>query len=106
MSHQLTEFTFVHNTHIPDVKFDCAFGILACFDPLEAYFEILNGRVPPGRGEVQEAGGDRTSKVSMQNNAATAADVGLSRKEIHEARAIRDAEKREARMTFCDGADG
>ena len=26
---------------------------------------------------------------------ATAADVGLSRKEIHEARAIRDAEKRD-----------
>jgi hypothetical protein len=31
----------------------------------------------------------------MNGNAAAAADVGLSRKEIHEARALRDAEKRD-----------
>ena len=48
-----------------------------------------------GRGEVQKAGGDRVSKVSKQNNAPTVADVGQSRKEIHEARTIRDAEKRD-----------
>jgi hypothetical protein len=44
------------------------------------------------RGEVQIPGGDRVSKVSKQNNAATVADIGLTRKEIHEARQIRDAE--------------
>jgi hypothetical protein len=44
------------------------------------------------RGEVQNPGGDRVSKVSKQNNAATVADIGLTRKEIHEARQIRDAE--------------
>ncbi|MDA9440239.1 hypothetical protein XH98_14145 [Bradyrhizobium sp. CCBAU 51745] len=48
------------------------------------------------RGEVQTAGRDRVSKVSKENNAPTAADVGLSRKEIHEARQIRDVEKRDS----------
>ena len=46
--------------------------------------------------------GDTTVPI---RKVATAADLGLSRKEIHEARAIRDAENREARMTFCDGAN-
>lgn len=45
------------------------------------------------RGEVPKAGGDRVSKVSKQNNAATTADIGISRKDIHEARIIRDAER-------------
>ncbi len=49
------------------------------------------------RGEVQAHGGDRTSKVSDRSvaPAPTAADLGLSRKEIHEARLIRDAEQAE-----------
>ena len=43
------------------------------------------------RGEVigRNGGGDTTVPV---RNAATAADIGLTRKEIHEARTIRDAE--------------
>jgi hypothetical protein len=47
------------------------------------------------RGEVigRKGGGDTTVPV---RNAATAADVGLTRKEIHEARAIRDAEARDS----------
>lgn len=45
------------------------------------------------RGEVQKPGGDRVSNVPDRNNAPTVADIGLSRKEIHEARALRDAEK-------------
>lgn len=40
------------------------------------------------RGEVRTVG-----NVPEQNNTPTAADVGLSRKEIHEARQIRDAEE-------------
>ena len=44
------------------------------------------------RGEVvgRNGGGDTTVPV---RNAATAADIGLTRKQIHEARAVRDAEK-------------
>jgi hypothetical protein len=42
------------------------------------------------RGEVARHGGVR-SKVAG-SDLATAADVGLSRKEIHEARSIRDAQ--------------
>jgi hypothetical protein len=46
------------------------------------------------RGEVQSPGGDRMSKVPDRNNApATVAQLGLSRKEIHEDRKLRDAEK-------------
>ena len=44
------------------------------------------------RGEVQTPGGDRTSIVSDRNNAPSVSDLGLTRKEIHEARQIRDAE--------------
>jgi hypothetical protein len=49
-----------------------------------------------GRGEVGQPR-TRTDLVPKKNGvrAATAADVGLSRKEIHEARQIRDAEKRD-----------
>lgn len=43
------------------------------------------------RGEVQKPGGDRTSIVGASNNAPTAADLGLGRDEIHEARKLRDA---------------
>lgn len=44
------------------------------------------------RGEVARHG--RTSDVQLGNvTPATAADIGLSRKDIHEARIIRDAEK-------------
>jgi hypothetical protein len=44
------------------------------------------------RGEVQSHGGDK-SKVGDHNFAPTAADIGLRRDEIHEARKLRDAEK-------------
>lgn len=44
------------------------------------------------RGEVQGQGGDRVSKVPDGNVAPTAADIGLDRKMIYEARQIRDAE--------------
>ena len=42
------------------------------------------------RGEVKRNGGDRTSVEDR--NTASAADLGLRRDEIHEARRIRDAE--------------
>lgn len=45
-----------------------------------------------GRGEIGQSGA-RTDLVTNGNEVApSAADVGLSRKEIHEARIIRDAE--------------
>lgn len=43
------------------------------------------------RGEVQSRGGDRMSKVPVRNIAPTAAEIGLNRKEIHDARQVRDA---------------
>jgi len=46
------------------------------------------------RGELAKRGGDRLTKVPNGNNAPTAADIGLSRKDIHEARKIRDAEQK------------
>jgi hypothetical protein len=45
------------------------------------------------RGEVQKPGGDRVSNVPDRNNAPTVSDLGLSRKDIHEARLVRDAER-------------
>lgn len=45
------------------------------------------------RGEVQKPGGDRVSNVPGRNNAPTVSDLGLSRKDIHEARLVRDAER-------------
>ena len=47
------------------------------------------------RGEVQKAGGNRTSIIPEGNNAPTISEIGLSAKEIHEARQIRDAEEAE-----------
>ncbi|WP_412507303.1 hypothetical protein [Roseovarius sp. SYSU LYC5161] len=44
------------------------------------------------RGEVQRAGGDRTSIVAGHNNAPTTDDLGLRRDQIFEARQLRDAE--------------
>ncbi|MCC5976324.1 MAG: hypothetical protein JJT81_20070 [Rubellimicrobium sp.] len=44
------------------------------------------------RGEIQRHGGDRSSKVSGENLAPTVSGLGLTRKEIHEARLLRDAE--------------
>jgi len=44
------------------------------------------------RGEVQSPGGDRVSNVPNQNNAPTVSDIGLTRKDIHEARLVRNAE--------------
>jgi hypothetical protein len=46
------------------------------------------------RGEVQKVGGDRTSNIPKQNNVPKVADVGLTSKQVHEARAVRDAEKK------------
>lgn len=51
------------------------------------------------RGEVQAAGGNRGNQhvaiIPDGKNAATVSDIGLSSKQIHEARQIRDAEERE-----------
>ena len=44
------------------------------------------------RGEIQRHGGDRVSKVSVEKLAPTVADLGLSKKEVHDARHLRDAE--------------
>lgn len=46
------------------------------------------------RGEVANNGGKRGNQFASvpRENTATAADIGLSRKDIHEARIIRDAE--------------
>ncbi len=44
------------------------------------------------RGEVAQIG-DNLPSVPKQNAKPTAADIGISRKEIHEARIIRDAER-------------
>jgi hypothetical protein len=47
------------------------------------------------RGDIQRHGGDRSSKVSGENLAPTVSDLGLTRKEVHEARLLRDAEAAE-----------
>ena len=44
------------------------------------------------RGEVVGAHNGAKNRVLSENAIATAADIGLSRKDIHEARQIRDAE--------------
>lgn len=44
------------------------------------------------RGEVQTRGGDRVSNVPDRNNAPTTDDIGLSRKQIHEARRMVNGE--------------
>jgi hypothetical protein len=47
------------------------------------------------RGEVQKAGGDHTSSIILKrNNAPTVGNIGLTSKQVHEARLIRDAESR------------
>lgn len=43
------------------------------------------------RGDAQKVGGDRKSIISKQNNAPKVSDLGLTRKQIHEAREIRDS---------------
>lgn len=47
------------------------------------------------RGEVQKAGGDRKSKIIIpnENNDPTVTDIGLTSKQVHAARKVRDAEK-------------
>jgi hypothetical protein len=47
------------------------------------------------QGEVQRHGGDRTSNLSDGKVAPATSDIGLTYKEIHEARQIRDAEEAE-----------
>jgi hypothetical protein len=49
------------------------------------------------RGEVQTVGGDRKSKINIpiENNDPTVADIGITSKQIHFARKVRDAEQRE-----------
>lgn len=44
------------------------------------------------RGEVADHGGARHFKVPVGNVEPTVADIGLTRKDIHEARQIRNAE--------------
>lgn len=52
------------------------------------------------RGEVAKLGTNQTQVgVTGGNTLPTAADIGLTRKEIHEARQIRDAEKAEPGVT-------
>jgi hypothetical protein len=43
------------------------------------------------RGEVKSNGG----AITKQNSASSVKDIGLSSKQIHEARQVRDAEKRD-----------
>lgn len=50
------------------------------------------------RGEVGKAG-QRTDLVPNENKVPTAEDVGLTRKEIHEARTVRDAEAADPGVT-------
>lgn len=60
------------------------------------------------RGEVKANGGDRVSTVTKQNSAPSASEIGLSRKDIHEAREVRDAEEAEpgiVRRTLDDAID-
>ena len=46
------------------------------------------------RGEAQKPGGDRRSiNIPKENNDPTVKDIGLTSKQVYEARAIRDAEK-------------
>jgi len=45
------------------------------------------------RGELRTKGGDYTSKVPNENLAPTMAEIGLDKKQVHEARQVRDAEK-------------
>ena len=50
----------------------------------------MEGDAAQDRGEVATAGGDK-SKIPSQNF-ATVADIGLTHKDVHDARLIRDAE--------------
>lgn len=54
------------------------------------------------RGEVKANGGARNFTVPKQNSEPSAADVGLSRKDIHEARIIRDAENPTGEMHLAN----
>src|SRR5260370_18108835 len=49
------------------------------------------------RGEVANNGGDR-SRIPIQKS-ATAAEIGLTHKQIHEAPTVRDAENNDARLS-------
>jgi hypothetical protein len=50
------------------------------------------------RGEVVGAHDGAKKRVPNENAIATVTDIGLTRKQVHEARRIRDAEKREPGM--------
>jgi hypothetical protein len=52
-----------------------------------------------GRGEVATARDGRLGRSQPERLKATAADIGLSRKQIHEARTARDAK---ARLLSCE----
>lgn len=62
------------------------------------------------RGEAQRAGGDRKTIVPDKNNdPPTVTDLGLTRKQVHEAREIRDAENADpgiVRRTLDEALDG
>jgi hypothetical protein len=51
------------------------------------------------RGDVQSAGGNRRSTIiPNENNGPTVTDIGLTSKQVHEARKMRDAEKADPGM--------
>src|SRR5262245_55054380 len=50
------------------------------------------------RGEVKSAGQPRKSIVPNENNTPSVDDIGLTRKQVHEARKVRDAEKKKPGM--------
>ena len=50
------------------------------------------------RGEIATAGGERSGR-EQSPLAPTAADIGVSRKDIHDARTIRDAEQADPGVT-------
>jgi hypothetical protein len=60
------------------------------YDAAQERGEVASGRDGPGAG------------VADGNAKATAADVGLSRKDVHEARLIRDAENRKSTSSFSE----
>jgi hypothetical protein len=53
------------------------------------------------RGEIAK-NGDNLPRITKQNSKPTAADIGLSNKDIHEARIIRDAERATREMQIAN----
>jgi hypothetical protein len=49
--------------------------------------------VAQARGEVAKQGDIGRNRSSQQEHLSTVADIGLTRKQVHEARSVRDAER-------------